>query len=78
VVFLVKEIICQEIICHRRKFIFAIRLSFQGQNEDLDLKCSMEGRKLKNTITGRSHRLPGKYALPPPISTLCNKKGKSY
>ena len=29
------------------------RLSFQGENEDLDLKCCMEGRKLKNNISGR-------------------------
>ena len=40
----------KEIICQRRKFTFAIRLSFQGQNEDLDLKCWMGGRKLKNNI----------------------------
>jgi hypothetical protein len=51
VVFLVKEIICHR---PRRKFTFAIRLSFKGQNEDLDLKCCMEGRKLKNNISGRS------------------------
>ena len=32
----------------RGKFAFANRLSFQAQIEDLNLKCCMEGRKLKN------------------------------
>jgi hypothetical protein len=43
-------------ICPRRIFIFANRLSFQATIEDLDLKYCMEGRNLKNNITGRNRR----------------------
>jgi hypothetical protein len=62
VVYLVKKIICP-----RRKVTFVIRLSFQGQNQDFDLKCCMEGRNLKNNITG---------SYPQPDTWYCLQDGE--
>jgi hypothetical protein len=66
VVYLVKKIICP-----RRKVTFVIRLSFQGQNQDFDLKCCMEGRNLKNNITGRKDACG-----PPQISPMRSSSGQ--